>query len=164
MHIEEGIKIIKPEAILCESLLLLKIPTSLEKISNKAFGECNPPVIENCSTVKMRFKGTKIVKYDEDINYSVRDGNFVIGASKDKITLVYACPNYSHYEIKIPSDITNIDYDALRDCKEHYITLPETCILENESELSDEEQECICGENKFLLPSGAKINRYFCVE
>jgi len=161
LHIGEGIKIIKPGSIICESLLLLKIPASLERISNKAFEEYIPPVIENCSTVKMRFKGTKVLNYDENINYSVRDGKFVIGTSKDKITLVYASPDYSHHEIEIPSDITNIEYDAFRNCNEHFITLPDSIIPDIEPEYSDEEQECICGENKFMLPSGAKINRYF---
>lgn len=165
LHIGEGIKTIKPESIMCELLLFLSLPSGLEKLSENAFGEdCIPPVIENCSTVKMHFKGTTIVKHDENIKYSVRDGKFVIGTDKNKITLVYACPDISHYEIEIPSDVTNIAYDAFRDCDDHYITLPDSIIPDTLPEYSDEEQECFCGENKFILPSGAKINRYFTSE
>lgn len=167
LHINEGIKIIKPEAILCESLLLLTVPSSLQKLSKNAFGEdCIPPVIENYSNIKIHFDGTTVIKHDENIKYSVRDGKFVIGTSKDsdKIILVYACPDYSHYEIEIPSDVTNIEYNALKNCESHYITLPDSFVLDNEPELRDKEQECIYGEKKFLLPSFAKIDRNFRVE
>ena len=167
LHIGDGIKIIKPEAIMCESLLLLKLPASLERLSKHAFGEeWNPAVIENCSNVKIQFKGTTVVEHDENITYSVRDRKFVIGVSKDnnKVILVYACPDYSHYELEIPRDVTHIHYDAFRNCKDHYITLPDSLILETEPDWSEEEQECVYGENKFLLPSGAQINRYFKAE
>lgn len=167
LHINEGIKIIKPESILCEALLLVTVPSSLKKLSENAFGEdCIPPVIVNNSNIKMHFKGTTIVNHDENIMYSVRDGKFVIGTSKDsdKIILVYACPDYSHYEIEIPSDVTNIEYNALKNCESHYITLPDSFVLDNEPELRDKNQECICGEKKFLLPAYARINRYFSVK
>lgn len=167
LHIGEGVKTIKPESIMCASLLLLTVPSSLKKLSENAFGEDYiPPVIENYSNVKMHFEGTTVINHDENIKYSVKDGKFVIGTSKDnnKVILVYACPDYSHHEIEVPSDVTNIAYDAFRNCEEHYITLPDSFVLDNEPEWSDDEQECICGENKFLLPSCAQINRYFKVE
>ena len=112
----------------------------------------------------MHFKGTTVLNYNENVKYSVRDEKFVIGTCDNEILLVYACPDYSHYEIEIPSDVTKIEYNALRDCKEHYITMPKNLIVDNEAKWSDEKQEFICGENKFLLPSGAKINRYFRVK
>ena len=165
LHINEGIKIIKTESILCEALLLVTVPSSLKKLSENAFGEdCIPPVIVNNSNIKMHFKGTTVLNYDENVKYSVRDEKFVIGTSDNEILLVYACPDYSHYEIEIPSDVTKIEYNALRDCKEHYITLPDSFVLDTEPEWRDEEQECIYGKKKFLLPSFAKIDRNFSAE
>ncbi len=165
LNIGEGIKVIKPRAFYCESVLLLKLPSSLEKISESAFSDNHiPPVIINKSKIKMNFKNTKIIAQDDNTQYSVRNGQFVIAREKNKISLIYAAKDYNDDVIEIPADVTNIEYDALRDCEDNYITLPDSFVLDNEPECSKEEQECICGENKFLLPPGARINRYFKAE
>ncbi len=168
INIGDGIKIIRPESILCESLLLLKLPSSLEKISKNVFGEeLNPPVIENFSNVQMHFKGTTVLKHNEDIKLSVRDGKFVIASSKSKneILLVYAFPDYFNNQIEIPNYVTDIHYNALRNCEDHYVTLPDGFVLDANPEYSNDEQECIYdGTKKFLLPSGAQIDSYFKAE
>lgn len=140
LNIGEGIKIIKPQAFRCETVLLLTLPSSLEKISKSAFYENHiPPVIINKSKIKINFKNTRIINKDGNVQYTVRDGQFVIATEKNKITLIYAAEDYDHDVIKIPSDVTNIEYDALRDCKEKDIIFPDSFVFDNEPECSEQE-------------------------
>ena len=161
--IGEGVKIIKPDAILSDTLLFVSLPASLEKISQFAFGDEDhiPPVIENRSKVKLEWENTRVLQHDDNIKYCLRDERFVIGVGNGRTSLVYAVPDFDNLLIEVPDDVSFIEHDAFKDCADHYITLPNGFITNEQLDIGSEIQECVCGENSFILPSWARINRYF---
>ena len=153
LQIGEGIKTILPDSIECEGLLILRLPSSLEHISKKFFRGYVPFLIEDYSTRKRHLKDCKIVKHSEKCKYSVIGEDFVVRIENNRTTLVRAVPNEYGYPINIPDDVTEIEYDALLDCGDYDIFLPESINLKEPFFVEDDPQEYTDGNLRLLLPS-----------